>query len=148
MNLAQLKVLIAESAPPCPEPGCNEPFCDWPDADAAEDKVMYVAQDALFAGTCSKGHIAEFYLVELKVNEVSAHTRTERTIGERLSQKECKHPKNSFFKIPEDAEIPTIDGIVTGPADIAFCHMCGRRAKAVKKPSDDTPERGKGRIIW
>ena len=146
MNLQQYKGLIAAEAPPCAEPGCGEPFESWPDADETEDKVMYVAQDGIFAGVCPRGHVNEIYLPELKAGEVITHTRTERILGKKISQKECDHPKNAIMPMPEGVEIPSEDGPIAGPCEIAMCVVCGRRTQAVKVKRLIKPG-GDGRII-
>lgn len=153
MNITALKGLIGGAAPVCPEPGCGIPFEDWMDADPNEDKVMYVAQDALFCGTCNGLHLTEFYLKELQAGLVEAHTRTERTYGRRIAQADCEHPKVAPLDVPRGVECPTADGPVEGPGKVGFCLLCGVRRKIIKV-IDNTPKapaaepKPKGRIIW
>lgn len=147
MNLAQLKGLIAAASPSCPEPDCVAPYSEWPDADESEDKLMYVAQDAVFAGCCPYGHVLEIYLAELQAGEVVAHTRSERFMGRKVSQKECPHPKNVVMPMPEGVEIPTENGMIVGPCDVAMCVVCGRRVQAQKVKKIIRPGGEGGRII-
>lgn len=146
MNLQTLKGLIGAAAPSCPEPDCTAQYSEWPDADETEDKVMYIAQDALFAGSCSNGHMIEFHLAELKAGEVTARTRTERTMGQRIAQIECQHRfSKQTFEIPEGGEAPSLDGWVVGPVKMLFCLLCGGRQ--VLKPRIIKPGSEGGRII-
>lgn len=135
MNVREIAAQIVEAFPECR--ACGQLIDCWPAADgsAPHERLMFVAQEKLFAGICSLGHINEFYLDEAKEGQYVPHDITERTIGRFVSQDECGHDKHVFCQIKEGDQVPSVDGLVIGPAIVKFCGLCGMRKLHEKKVS-------------
>lgn len=124
MNLNELRYAIESSFVGCRT--CNEPVDGWPEADPSEPghKVIYVAREALFVGMCQQAHVNEFFLAEVKAEEIVAHDVTERTIGRFVSQEDCTHAKSRPFQLDAGETIRTAKGLVEGPASGTYCTLC------------------------
>lgn len=132
MNLNELRYAIESSFVGCRT--CNEPIDTWMEGDPSErgHKVLYHAQIAAFGGACQNGHINEFYLAEVKAEEIIAHDITERVLGEYKSQEDCPHRKRQPQVLGEGEAVPSPTGIIEGPAKIIMCYACGRRDRAAE----------------